>query len=118
MLGFTVTTDNVDYLAALVPQGRGPLPNFRGWLMLDIAPKPIQKMLRFRQPSRPVLFVYRSLARAVFTVVASSMGDLREIEQAKRRVSACLARTTAPFETNAGSTASTGRIPGLPVAHI
>ena len=82
VVGVTVNADNIDYIR-MIPRGlRG---GFVGWLIQDILPEPIQKVLGFRQPNQPLLRVYQVLARGAAMAV-NSLGDIREVDQAFQRV--------------------------------
>ncbi|MGL6235408.1 MAG: oxygenase MpaB family protein [Segniliparus sp.] len=82
VVGVTINADNIDYVR-MIPRGlRG---GFFGWLIQDILPEPIQKVLDFRQPNPALLRVYKALGRGV-AILINSMGDIHEVDQALHRV--------------------------------
>jgi hypothetical protein len=85
-----INADNIGYLELLQPAGHPmltwPVYDFLNWLIMDMMPAPVQRVVGFRQPNRLVRQYYRSLAWTMVNTLHFMGGEIREIEQARQRV--------------------------------
>ncbi len=80
-----LNVDNIDYIRPPLPLVARPLYNFFFWLIMDMMPLPVQKVVSFTQPNPVKRRVYQTTARILVRTI-SAFGEIQEVKQARRRI--------------------------------
>jgi uncharacterized protein (DUF2236 family) len=90
-----LNADNIKYIQLMQPpKAKLPKPfyDFGYWMIMDMMPPPVQQAVGFTQPSATVLKNYRRFGRLMLNA-PRALGELREVEQARRRVGVAAGRS-------------------------